>query len=63
MKIEFTISTPNETRTYTREYEPSTPEYVISDDAFAAAVNYINSHNMETLEGVDVQYRTLDGQK
>ena len=57
MKIEFTITTPTETRTYTREYEPFTPEYIISDDAFAAAVNYINSHNLETLEDIDVEYR------
>ena len=56
MKIEFTITTPTETRTYTREYEPSTPEYIISDDAFAAAVNYINSHNLETLDGIDVDW-------
>lgn len=60
MKIEFTITTARETRTYIREYEPSTPEYVISDDAYADAVNYINTHNMETLEGVDINYRPLD---
>lgn len=59
MKIEFTVRTPNETRTYTREYEPSTPEYAIEDDAYMAAINYINSHNLETLEGVDTDWRFI----
>ena len=59
MKIEFIITAPNETRSYVREYEPSTPEYIISDDAFMEAVHYINSHNMETLDDIDVAYHPL----
>lgn len=59
MKIEFTITTPTETRTYTREYEPSTKEYMIADDAFMEAINYINSHNLTTLDDIDVAYKEV----
>lgn len=59
MKIEFTITTPKETRRYIREYEPSTPEYAIADDAFMEAVEYLNSHNLTTLDDVDVDYKEV----
>ena len=60
MKIEFTITTPKETRRFIREYSIPTPEYEIADDAYMEALRYLTEHNMTTLDGLDYSYREVE---
>ena len=59
MKIEFTITTPKETRKFIREYTIPTPEYEIADDAYMAALRYLTEHNMTTLDDLDYDYKEV----
>ena len=59
MKIEFTITTPRETRKFTRVYSIPTPEYAIADDAYIEALRYLTEHNLTTLDDLDYDYKEV----
>lgn len=59
MRIEFTIKTPSETRTYIREYNVDTKEYVIADDAYMDVIHYLDTHSLTTLDEVDYDWREV----
>lgn len=59
MKIEFTITTPCETRHFVREYDIDAKEYQVADDAYLEALKYITEHNLTTLDNLDYSYREV----
>lgn len=59
MKIEFTITTPKETRHYIREYQIPVKEYEIADDAYMEALRYLTEHNLTTLDDLDYSYKEI----
>ena len=59
MTIEFTITTPHETRKFTRTYSLPTHEYEIADDAYMEALRYLTEHNLTTLDDLDYSYREI----
>lgn len=60
MKIEFTITTPRETRHFIREYSIPVEEYQIADDAYLEALRYITEHNLTTLDDLDYDYHEVN---
>ena len=58
-KIEFTITTPKETRKFIRTYSLPVAEYEIADDAYMEALRYLTEHNLTTLDDLDYSYREV----
>lgn len=59
MKIEFTITTPKETRKFTRTYDFRAKEYEIADDAYMEALRYLTEHNLTTLDDLEYSYKEI----
>ena len=59
MTIEFTITTPHETRHFRREYSIPVKEYEIADDAYLEALRYLTEHNLTTLDNLDYSYKEV----